>query len=53
MINAMALALIILIALVLLESVDRLVAVVGADGLGWRRDTELPRSHRSELPLVR
>ncbi|NLG21919.1 MAG: hypothetical protein GX555_10900 [Actinomycetales bacterium] len=41
----MATLLIILIALVVVESLDRLVTFVAADGLGSRTDAELPRSH--------
>lgn len=40
---------ILLLALVVLEGLGRLVAMIAADGLGFRRDTELPRSHAPEL----
>lgn len=45
----MALVLILLVALVVVESLDRLVAVVAADGLGYRDPSELPRSHRPDV----
>lgn len=34
-----------LVALVVVQAVDGLVAMVAADGLGYRADSELPRSH--------
>ena len=40
---------ILLLALVVVEGLERLVAMVAADGLGSRHDRELPRSHQPEL----
>lgn len=45
----MATALIILIALVVVESLARLVTVVSVDGLGYRNDYDLPRSPKHHV----
>lgn len=37
-----------LIVLVSMEVVERVVAIVTSDGLGYRDDRALPRSHRGE-----
>lgn len=42
-----------LIAAAVALSIERLVELISLDGLGERTDTELPRSHPSELPLAR
>lgn len=46
MITAMTTAIILLaIALVAAQGLGRLVAMIATDGLGYRADSELPRSH--------
>ncbi|MCK0112189.1 hypothetical protein MWU75_08575 [Ornithinimicrobium sp. F0845] len=33
------------IGLIAVQGLERLVAMIAADGLGYRKDSELPRSH--------
>lgn len=40
---------VLVIALVVVESLERLVVMVATDGLGYRSDAELPRSHRVDV----